>query len=196
MRLAAQKKQYYNVSLWRENEHWRQKEKSFPFLIPCFESILNHNFAAGYVSATPDKNVYFLSMQRLATRAEQFLNKSLAAMQEDARLGQEETRLFAKEFIGAVYVANKNGQVVHGDLKPGNVMMTKERKVVIIDWGLEHMRGMNYVSSKKQHSQAPGKVQVQNRVLPALHNFPVMVKTVEKLGNGTPGYHRIFTPDQ
>ena len=83
--ISSAKKQYYNVSLWRENEHWRQKEKSFPFLIPCFESILNHNFAAGYVSATPDKNVYFLSMQRLATRAEQFLNKSIAAMQGDDR---------------------------------------------------------------------------------------------------------------
>ena len=39
-------------------------------------------------------------------------------------------------------------------------------------------------------------MQAQNRVLPALHNFPVMVKNVEKIGNGTPGYHRILTPDQ
>ena len=97
-------------------------------------------------------------------------------------------------------------------------MLKKDGGVVIIDWGQVQIRGLNYESSKKQHSQgpgkvqvqapgkvqsskkqhsqAPGKVQVQNRVFPALNTFQVSVKTVEKLGSGTPGYYRGFTPEQ
>jgi len=203
--IGSAKKLFYNVSLWRENEYWRQRERSFPFLISCFESILYQKFAAGYVSATPDKNVHFLSMQRLATRADQVLKKSLDAMRGDDRVGQEQTRNFAKKFIGAVYVANQNCRVVHRDLKPGNVMVTKDGGVVIVDWGqVQKADGLNYDSSKKQHIQRPGKVQVQapeneqdqNRVYPALKTFPGSVKTAEKLGSGTPGYYRGFTPEQ
>ena len=83
-------------------------------------------------------------------------------------------------------------------------MLKKDGGVVIIDWGQVQIRGLNYESSKKQHSQGPGKVQVQapeneqdqNRVYPALKTFPGSVKSAETLGRGTPEYYRVFNPDQ
>ena len=67
-------------------------------------------------------------------------------LQEDQRLAPERALAIAKDIARALQAAHRSG-VVHGDLKPGNILMTPDGQARLGDFGLAHVNGDASISA-------------------------------------------------
>ena len=69
-------------------------------------------------------------------------------LQREAKLPLEKVLLIISQtLLGLQYVHEKN--IIHGDIKPGNVFLTKEGDVKIADFGIARIIGRNTTVSRK-----------------------------------------------
>ncbi|MHC4161973.1 MAG: serine/threonine-protein kinase [Planctomycetota bacterium] len=64
----------------------------------------------------------------------------------DRRLAPEEARRIARGILTGLEHAHEAG-IVHGDMKPGNVLLTRDRTVKLVDFGLSRLVGEASVST-------------------------------------------------
>jgi tetratricopeptide (TPR) repeat protein len=64
----------------------------------------------------------------------------------DRRLAPEEARRIARGVLAGLKHAHEEG-IVHGDIKPGNVLLTRDRIVKLVDFGLSRLVGEASVST-------------------------------------------------
>ena len=104
------------------------KEINHPNVIKVFEML--------------DTNKFYMIIMEFYERGELF-----NYIVENERLKEEETAYFFYQIINGIeYIHNKG--IAHRDLKPENLLLDKEKKLKIIDFGLSNFfDGKNYLST-------------------------------------------------
>jgi eukaryotic-like serine/threonine-protein kinase len=89
---------------------------------------LNHRNIVTIFDAFTEDDVDFIAMELIT-------GKTLAQLIAERSLSEDEALEFAQQIADALHAANRAG-VVHRDLKPGNIMVTEDRVVKVLDFGL------------------------------------------------------------
>jgi serine/threonine protein kinase len=93
---------------------------------------LDHPSVVTVFSVEEADGVHFLTMQLVE-------GQSLDELIPESGLPAEQILEFGARIAGALAAAHDKG-IVHRDLKPGNVMVTAEGRVKVLDFGLARMR--------------------------------------------------------
>lgn len=72
--------------------------------------------------------------------------RTLKEMLEAGALSEEESCSIASQLLDALGYAHARG-VVHRDIKPANILITSERQVKIMDFGVAHLAGSDFTQS-------------------------------------------------
>jgi eukaryotic-like serine/threonine-protein kinase len=92
-------------------------------------SSLSHPSIVTIYQVGSEDGVDFIAMERVVGRP------LAQVIREEGPLGEEQVRRIALELAEALAVAHRAG-VIHRDLKPGNVMVTPDGRVKVLDFGL------------------------------------------------------------
>jgi formylglycine-generating enzyme required for sulfatase activity/predicted Ser/Thr protein kinase len=97
-----------------------------------------------------DGHIVFMTMEYLE-------GESLALKYSDAPPPPSEARSILEQIASALSYAHRQG-IVHGDLKPGNVLITKDGQVKVIDFGIARILAQSRVGGNLPQAEQWGEV--------------------------------------
>lgn len=109
--------------------------------IPAAER-LNHPNIPRYIGHGDIDGVPYLATEDIDGRTLSDVTK------DGSTIPQEKAVDYAIQLLGAIEHASSKG-VVHRDVKPANVIVTKEEKVYLVDWGLAALDGRDDINDIK-----------------------------------------------
>jgi serine/threonine protein kinase len=119
---------------------------------------LNHPYICTVYSVEDQDGLPVIAMEYLSGR-------TLSRRLRDGPLTKDETKTVARQVAIAMSVSHSRG-IVHGDLKPGNIMLTEASIVKILDFGMAQMSSLSSPPASLEAEAVPPTERARQHAAP------------------------------